>query len=426
MSNSQNDIGNEAPAYGGTGMVDNCIVQSQVVAGNADFFSVAGLNLTLIANATDPFEVSVAGKRVKLTANVVLAVTDNAHNFIFIDQTGALSRTATPTTYSPTAPGAPAAGDMWFDLGKNLMKTWNGAAWVASTKVPIGYVRADAAAINAAYVCEPIGAYPWWKYQQSDGSDGFLDATGGATTINGTKSYTAIVIRDTATVTQQGQTFVQTLRFQGIMACVGTGGVDLNLKGRARGNGANGTGAAGGGNGLGGPGGGGGGGTNAGGAGGASNLEMATVAIGGTGGAAGGAGGGPGASGAQTNFSPNGFPVPAMFGGGNGGGGGGGTGAAAGANGGNGGGNGNYIGPAIRIGASAFMRADGEAGTVSPAAARGAGGGGGGGVIQTFCRNWFQSGTFSAALGLGGGNGGNAGAGAGGDGLPGVAQRFAI
>src|SRR4029077_2905256 len=120
MPNSLNDIGNEAPAYGSTGVVDNCIVQSQVVSGNADFFSVAGLNLTLIANGTDPFEVSVSGKRVKLTANVVFAVTDNANNFVWIDQTGALGVTTLPCIYSFTAPTG-ATGQHWFDLGKNQM-----------------------------------------------------------------------------------------------------------------------------------------------------------------------------------------------------------------------------------------------------------------------------------------------------------------
>lgn len=429
MPNSLNDYGSEAPAYGGSGMVDNCIVQSQVTSGNADFFSVSGLNLTLIANATDPFEVSVAGKRVRLVANVVFAVTDTAHNFIFIDQTGALSRTATPVTYAFTAPGAPASGDMWFDLGKNLMKTWNGAAWVASTKVCIGYVRADAAAINARYVCEPIGAFPLWRWQTfGDGSDGFLDVTG-TTTLDDTKRYTAVVIRGSGKILQTAgggaNAYPLTIKSQSIIACVGTSGIDLNGLGRAFGAGSTTTGATGSTTGLGGSGGGGGGGTSAGGAGGAAGRTGILAGASNAGGTAGTTLGGTGGAGVASSIPAGGLEAQTLFCLGNGGGGGGGDGAVAGGNGGSGGGTAWLYAAVIAIGASAVVRAEGNPGVAGSAAARGGGGGGGGGVIMALCRNFMNSGSFSAVGGAIGASGG-AGSGAGGVGGAGVAKRIAI
>jgi hypothetical protein len=428
MPNSLNDIGNEAPAYGGAGIVDNCIVQSQVVSGNADFFSASNLNLTLIANATDPFEVSVAGKRVKLVANVVFAVTDTAHNFIFIDQTGALSRVATPPTYAFTAPAGPASGDMWFDLGKNQMKTWNGAAWVASNKVMIGYVRADAAAINARYVCMPIGAYPLWLYNSyGDGSDGFLDVSAGTTTIDTVKRYTAVVVRSTGAIVHSsggGTTAFPPVIYAPMVALIGTVGMDLNGLGRPGSNGAITTPSAPVGTGIGGSGGGGGGGTNAGSAG--APFNRTTILASGTSsaGAAGTALGGAGGAGTASPYPAGGLKSPMSWTIGNGGGGGGGDGAVAGGNGGAGGGGFHVICAVMAIGASAFFRGDGTAGVAGSAAARGGGGGGGGGVVIAVCRNFFNSGTFTALAGNAGGSGG-AGAGAGGAGGAGVAKRIA-
>lgn len=413
-----------APVYKRDGK-SNFIVQSQVASGNSDFFSLpGGLTLRLIANSTDPFEIDVNAVRLTLTANVDLTVTDTAHNFIWIDDTGATGRSALPCVYSFTAPGAPATDQHWFDLGKNQMKRYNGAAFVAVARVFIGYVRADAAAINARYVCEPIGLDPYsrfWRF--GDGSDGFLDITG-TIPIQGTKRYTAVVVRGAGILNHS--TSVNTLAVpyiysQSIIACVGTAGVDLNGLGRAAGSGTTTTGGAGASGGLGGGGGGGGGGTSGGGAGG---TYVPTFHFGAqAGGAAGTTLGGTGGLG-PSSAMPGGLPPGSMWGCGAGGGGGGGDGAVAGGNGGAGGGSTNMFAPAIAIGASAVIRANGANGTAGSAAARGGGAGGGGGVVLLYSSNFFNDGTLSATGGTGGGAGG-AGAGAGGNGGAGLAVRFA-
>lgn len=427
MSSTLNDIGNEAPAYGGaSGLIDNCIVQSQVVAGNADFFTVAALNLTLVANATDPFEVSVAGKRVKLTANVVFAVTDTAHNFIFIDQTGALSRVANPCTYAFTAPGGPASGDMWFDLGKNQMKSWNGAAWVVSNKVAIGYVRADGGAINAAYACEPIRMDPYTRFSVfGDGSDGFMNITAGTNSLGRVFQATALIVSGTGAITHSGPngTAISTIKSQGPVVFLVAAAASFDGKGRGGGAGALAVGAGGGNGAYGGSGGGGGGGTSAGGAGGNQWLTATMAAA--LGGAAGAALGGAGGAGTATGFPTGGISTNYPTTVGNGGGGGGGDGVAAGGNGGAGGGQINLWAPVITVAAASGITALGINGVAGSAAARGGGGGGGGGIINLYYRNLFNAGTISAAAGTGGAAGG-AGAGAGGLGGAGlvVSQRI--
>jgi hypothetical protein len=426
MPNSQNDIGNEAPAYGGGGLLDNCISRAKIVAGNSNFLTTAALNVTLAASAGTPFEVSVGGKRVLLTSNVVFGLTDNAHNFIYIDQTGALSRVATPPTYAFTAPGGPASGDMWFDLSMNQMNTWNGAAWVASNKVMIGYQRCDSGGPTGDAVSMPIGAYPLWIWENfGNGSDGFLDVSAGTTTIDNAKNYTAVIVRGAGTLqhSANGVGNQLSIRCQTIYAQIGTSGLDLKGLGRQAAAGGTGAGAAGNLGGTGGSGGGGGGGTSAGGAGG-TRVRSGTfqASSGGTGGSAGG-----GAAGAGTatdypsgNGRPFGFCSLSAAGGS-----GGGSGAANGGTGGSGGGTAFLSAPVIDITAASIIRVDGANGTAGAAAACGGGGGGGGGILELVYRNLFQNQAPTALAGSGGGAGGAGGA-AGGNGGAGLVKLFAM
>lgn len=401
------------------------IISSKVTSDNSDFFSVSGLTLTLVANSTDPFIYSIGNNVYKLTANATLEVTDNANNFIYIDNTGAMSRQATPATYAFTAPAGPASGDHWYDLGKRAMKTYNGSAWVASNDIAIGYVRADSSTINATYACEPIGFTPFDRRKISSGADGFLNVTSGTTTIDTTKNYTAVVVISTANIkhTASNANVCQTLKVQGVIALMGSSGIDL--AGLGNGGAAGNTGAGSGGNGgaYGGGGGGGGGGTSAGGAGGSPETLARYTSTGG--GSAGSSSGGTGGAGIATplaSVTPSGFVFSLH---GNAGAGGGGDGGSAGANGGAGGGSAIIYCSALAATSGSVLRADGANGTVGGGANRGGGGGGGGGVILVFCRNYIMNGTASAAAGTGGGSGG-AGSGAGGNGGAGVVSQVKI
>lgn len=400
------------------------IISSQVTSGNSDFFSVSGLTLTLIANATDPFIYSIGNDVYKLTANVTLTVTNNAHNFIYLDNTGALSRAATPCTYAFTAPAGPASGDFWYDLGKRAMKTYNGSSWVASSKIAIGYVRADAAVINATYACEPIGFTPFDRRKISSGADGFLNVTAGTTTIDTTKNYTAVVVISTANINHTAASTVgkMVLKSQGVVALMGSSGIELNGLGRSGGAGATGTGSSVSIYGFGGGGGGGGGGTSGGGAGSPTGNPSYLAASVGTG-VAGTPGGGAGGTGPTSVISSLAFQSPGLFGGG--GGGGGGDGGSAGGNGGAGGGSVEIVCSCLAATSGSVLRANGANGVVGGGANRGGGGGGGGGIIQIFSRNYLMNGTATANGGTGGGSGG-AGSGAGGNGGAGVVSQVKI
>lgn len=391
------------------------ICSSRVVSGNADFFSVSSLTLTLQASSTDPFAYDIAGAPFQLQSNVALSVTDNAHNFVWIDNTGTMGRSALPCVYDWTAPSSPATDQHWYDLGKAQMKSWSGAAWTNVSRIFIGYVRADSASINARYACEPIGISPLDRYSfYGSGSNGFLDVSAGTTTIDDTKAYTAVVVRGGTLNHGASLTSITTIQCQGVFILLSPGTINLNGLGLSGGAGATGAGTAGGTGGEGGRGGGGGGGTNAGGAGGngLQNNRQATSG-GGTGGTGGGGAGGTGGN-ALSSPGPGRvgffiFPQGAP------GGGGGGSGAAAGANGGAAGGAFEIKSPVFAVGSGATFSAKGAAGSNGPAASRGAGGGGGGGTITVYFRNSFQSGTIDVSGGAGGTSGG-AGSGAGGPG----------
>jgi len=404
--------------------VANCILGSQVVSGNSDFFSLpAGLTLRLIANATDPFEYDIAGHLYRLLANVDLTVTDNAHNFIWIDDNKVTGVSALPPTYSFTAPGGPATNQHWFDLGHSQMMRWNGAAWAAVSRIFIGYVRADAGALDARYVCQPAGLDPFQRLNLfGDGSDGFLDLSAGTTTIDVAKQYTAVVARGAAIITQTGganSNGIPVIYAQNSVVLLGTSIINWKGKSSAGGAGAVGTGAAGRAGGFGGGGGGGGGGTNAGGNGGGNARSFEVPGSAQTAGGGSTLGGG-GANGSPSLYPPSpGLRAPMVFTSGGTGGGGGGTGSVAGGNSGQAGGGGNVITAALAIAAGASIDASGNDGTAGSVPATGGGGGGGGGVIVLLYRSLFNSGTVTVAGGNGGGAGG-AGGGAGGSGGTGL------
>lgn len=391
------------------------IFSSRVVSGNADFFSVSTLTLTLLASTTDPFIYDIGGVKYELQANITLGATDNAHNFVYVDSARTLGRAAQPCTYSFTAPGSPATGQHWYDLGKSRMKAWDGSAWQLVSRVFIGYVRADSGSINARYCCEPIGIAPLDRFNfYGDGSDGFLDVSAGTTTIDNVLRYSAVVVRGGTLNHSSGVANITTIQSQGIFVVLGSGAINLNGLGTGGGAGGTGTGNSGGTGGEAGRGGGGGGGTSAGGSGG-SGLQNNRFNTSG-GGTAGTAGGGAGGTGGNAIGSPGpgrtGFFIPPQ---GASGGGGGGNGASAGGNGGAGGGAFEIKTPTFAVASGITLTARGGNGANGPAASRGAGGGGGGGGFTIYFRNNFLSGSFDVAGG-GGGSSGGAGSGAGGNG----------
>lgn len=408
----------------------DCILASQIVSGNADFFSLpSGLTLRLLASSSTPFSYDIARKRYTLRANVDLTVTDNAHNFIWIDSSGVTGRVATPCTYAFTAPAGPATNDHWFDLGSDLMKSWNGSAWVTTAHVFIGYVRADSAAINARYACEPIAMSPEMRWRMfGDGGSGFLDLTTSDLSLFpvSPKRQTAIVMRGNS-IMRHGSNVIglATVLCQGIFIMLDTAIVDLNDRGRAGFNGGTGTGGNGQSSGFGGCGGGGGGGTSAGGAGGTGIMLSATSFLSqAAGGTAGGGAGGSGTATAMLSFSfSRGQPITFLYG--HGGGAGGGSGAANGGNGRAGGGGVNILCSTLALGSGTIIRSNGTDGDVGPGVSRGAGGAGGGGCVQLFYRNFFNNGTLQANGGTGGASGG-AGSGAGGNGGLGLVSSTVI
>ncbi len=374
---------------------------------NADFFSVAGLNLTLIANATTPFGYDVNGTTVTLTSNVVAAVNNNANNFVWIDNTGALGFSAFPPIYSFVAPGAPATDQHWFNLGLNHMQRWNGAAWVNVNRIFIGYVRADAGTIDARYVCEPLMLYPMQRFlTRGTGVDGFLEVTAGTTTLDGSKNYTAVVIRGTGVVKHTANAPTQlNWGVQGIVVLLGTGGIDLNDLGGPRGV----DGAAGGNGGLGGGGGGGSHGTANSTAGGNHYALPISFAERG-GGAISPADNVPGGTGEDSAIPADGLlePVPFnLYGGG-----GGNAGHAGGipAVSSPGGGGIQIECASLAISSTALFRANTSNGTNGIGSGNGGGSTGGGGVLAVFARSFWNDGTsFTATPGAVGGEGGGTG-----------------
>lgn len=408
-------------AHFGETLSRDLILSSATVSGNADFFSLpAGLTLRLLA-ATTAFIYNIGGKQFRLTANVDVAVTNNAHNFVWISNTGVTGVSTLPCIYNFNTPAGPATDQHWYDLGARQMKRFDGATFVAVSRIFIGYVRADAGTIAARYACEPIGFTPYDRFKDcGDGSDGFLDLSAGTTTLDGWKNYTAVIVRGAAVVNHSlsSNTYLA-IKSQGPIIFLGTSRINNLGRGTAATAGATGTPGAALVGGMLGGGGGGGGGTNAGGPGGAVAVPNRAGNVGGaTGGAA---AGGVGAAGTPDNY-PAGLPWPIhplllLFG--SGGGGGGGSGAAAGGDGGRSGGATFLVAPVIAFASTTSVTHDGAAGAAGPAASRGGGGGGGGGYFGIFGRNRFIGITPTVAGGAGGASGG-AGSGAGGAGAAGL------
>lgn len=400
----------QVPVAGGGGSAvayQDAIISTKSISDVPDFLTLpGGLVARLVASGADPFVYSIGSTLVTLTANVNLTVTDNAHNFLWVDLLGILGRSAFPPIYSFMQPGAPSTDQHWFDLGKNVMNRWSGAAWIAIDHIFIGYVRADTGAINARYVCEAVGMTPMERYVKlGNGADGFLDLSAGTTVLNLTKKYTAVVVRGAAKITHTAQspTLLQIFS-QGIIALIGTSGIDMTGLGWPGSPSHAGSPTGGG---LGGAGGTGGSGTLGGGH--ITLTSLVEVPGGGFDGFNNGLPGDP------SPLISNPVRRDIMFPYGNGGGRGNnninaGIGSA-------GGGYVDLIAGSIAIGATAILKAEGLAGDAG--FAQGAGGGGGGGIIQIACRSLVNSGTISVAGGATGvspGGGGARNGGAGGDG----------
>ncbi len=393
----------QVPVAGGGGssvLVQNAILSSRLTSNKPDFFQLpGGLVLKLLATAT-PFVYTVGSTTVTVSVDTSFAVTNNAHNFIWIDDLSNLGRADLPCTYSFAPPGAPASGQHWFDLNANQMKSWNGSAWVNQSRIFIGYVRADSGTINAQYACEPTDMDPFLRYSKSNGTDGFLDVLSGTTTIDGTKQYTALVVRGTSKVvhTTNGSKLLQILA-QSMVVILDTAKIDATGLGLPGGVHAASTPTAGTGGGLGGAGGNGGNGATHGVGGGHISLTSLTQFAGG-----GYDGFGNGLPGDDSPLIFNARKRDLMLPYGNGGGGGLGT------NGGDGSPGGGYIEivtPLIVIATGAAIKNEGSPGIAGFAA--GAGGSGGGGVIQLSYRVFVNNGTLSV---IGGASVGSPGGGA--------------
>lgn len=420
------------------GAVQNSIISARKSGANIDFLSVgAGLSVTLLATAT-PFVYDINGTKFTVAADAAITITNNANNFIWIDDTGATGVTTLPCMYSYTAP-AGVTGQHWFDLGDNHMKVWNGAAFVNTNRIFIGYVRADGGTADARYACEPNLLGPEERFNRyGDGNLGFLEVSAGTTTLAvGLRNYSAVVVRGTGTLTYadtDGQSAALEILAQGILIVLGTG--KITAKGLGLPGGAGGAtavdGTSGEGGGLGGAGGGGGSGVNPGGAGGGhgagqrfpSTTQFVTLLIqrlvywGGGAAGSGGVGGAGSGNGIATGFS-----VPVLFGAGNGGGGGGATNGAGpvGGDGGAGGGLLLIVAASIAISATASILVDANDGANGTGANSGGGGGGGGGTLLAYSRVFQNSGTFTASAGAAGASGGGGSGFAGGAGAAGAA-----
>lgn len=357
----------------------DAILSTKIVSDKPDFLSLpAGLTIRLLASGGDPFIYSIGSALVNLTSNVDVAAVNNAHNFVWADTAGVTGVSLFPPLYSFAPPGGPATDQHWFDLGKNLMKRWNGSAWVAVGRIFIGYVRADSGALNARYVCEAIGLTPMERFSKfGNGSDGFLDVSAGTTTINGSKHYTAIVIRGAGVIKHTARGLLPLeIQSQSIVAPIGTSGIDLKGLGLLGGIHLGGGNVPGQGGGLGGAGG-----NTSGGA----SLNIMDGSL----------------SGSPGGVSPNITLEPTRTidrGYGNGGA------SNAGTNAGNGGNGGGYMklkSPVICVGATALIRSDGDAGT-NGAGNEGGGGGGGGGILALIYRHLINSGSITVGGGAGG------------------------
>lgn len=381
-----------AGAGGTTVLIENAILSSRLTSSIPDFFALpGGLVLKLLATATH-FVYTIGSTTVTVSVDTSISVTNNVHNFVWIDDLANIGVSTKPCTYSYVAPGGVTTGQHWFDLSNNQMNSWNGSAWVAVNRIFIGYVRADSGTINARYVCEPIGVDPFLRYQKGgDGSDGFLDLISGTTTIDGSHQYTAVIARGTTKIvhTAVSKQLLEILT-QSMVVLLDTASIDVTGLGFIGGVHSNTTPTAGQGGGLGGAGGNGGSGGSTGVGGGHISLTSLVPFAGG-----GYDGFGDGLPGDDSPLIGNPYLRDLMFPYGNGGGGGRGT------NGGDGSPGGGYFEihtPLIVLATGAALKAEGAPGNAGFAA--GAGGSGGGGVIALEYRILVNGGTISVVGGV--------------------------
>jgi len=410
------------------GIARDCILASKTSVGTADFIGTAGMTITLEASTTDPFEYDIGGRKFRITANKTVVATNNAHNFVWIDDTMTLGVSALPCRYLWTAPTSPATDQHWYDLAQRKMKRWSSTAWVEVSRIFVGYGRADSGVLAAQNASEQIGITPLWRVEHcGEAQSGFLDLSTGTTTIDGNAFYAAVVMRATAILnhTADDNRFM-CIRSQGVFMMLGSSSINLNGLGRVGAAGANGAGAAATSSGNGGGGGGGGGGSSGvGGAGGGRARISTNQTVNSASGGAVGAVGSAGLASSERTQTAYYSAAGAMETHGAGGGGGGGTGSAAGGNGGAGGGGIVIVAPVISWASGTSMTANGANGVAGGGLGRGGGGGGGGGTIRRWFRGYFNNGTESANGGTGGAAGGGT-SGAGGSGGAGLLQATRI
>lgn len=402
--------GPAGPSGSGTeSQTDAMIVSASVDSQGLPNFMTNPAGLTArLAGGTTEFVANVEGTEVRVSSDVDLALSDDSHNFIFIDQSGLLTREDLPTVYAFEEPAGPAAGQTWFDLSKNRMKRFDGASFVEVSKIPIAYARTDSGSVTSQIYSFPIGLSPHDVFSLfGDGSDGFLDVSSGTTTLApGVRRHTAIVVRGTGILDYNDSVRTSPQLFsQGVVAAIGSNGIRCQSNSSfATQNG-----------GVGGAGGGGGGGSSAGGGFGGDRRDPHTFD--GSGGGSPGGTGAPGSNGAASLFTPD-ARFAQAFGGAGGGDGGDGNSATS-----RGSAGLTVWAPLVAIGASADITCDGDDGNAGGAGQGGAGGAGGG-VLQVIARAFVNAGSFTAAGGTGGAGG--SGGGDGGDGGAGVAEWVEI
>lgn len=95
--------------------------------------------------------------------------------------------------FSDTAPASPSTGDLWFDTVNNVLKTWNGSAWVAAA-TPTGFLPLTGGVLTGSLAAQistgnaylnvtnsaPLGAGSGAAYLQavSANADAFVNLSG--------------------------------------------------------------------------------------------------------------------------------------------------------------------------------------------------------------------------------------------------------
>ncbi len=418
---------------------DNTIITSLVDSnGNPLFLTGSGTSTLTINGTTTPLVLMIAGVYQKLITSPGLAVTNGSGapqlQFVYASQDIAnptlLSTDFATTTlapiYSYIAPTGATTGQFWFDLSTNLMKSWNGSAFVPTPAIFLGVIDVTTAPSIDAILCEPYRLNPYRRVElfgtAVNGAQKYVNA-GMVTATDGWQQYSVFEAYGSGTVVQPpawtaaAPTTGLIIFSQNPVLIVASASMNANTKGAPGGTGGAGAGGVGQSGGCAGAGGGGGfdsagTGTPGGNGGGRSSWAAEGSFIGaGVGGTSGTPTGTKGQN-ATIQGSPDTREVMPLACIGAGGGAGAGDSMHNGGAGGSGGGVIIIRAPSILIDSASTVTAGGQRGVNGSGGSASGGGGGGGGtaLLQGVFVN--QNGTLQAGGG-GAGTGGNSGGGGG-------------